>query len=268
MNRFLPLATLVASLLLASAPTSAQRLNVNPYVGLGFDVPADPDLCKVGTSGVDADARETAGNIAEASGSPPELEINNCHLHAVADSFVVSSGSASLCHPDHEPPDGNCGRPGWCVNPCIRLPAVGGGAGAGAGLGPEACGQTNCLRARCPVILTTYEVLAPSWTYTFPLDAANSHELVIDALHQRKSLRGNYTCTSYSTLPCPPPPPSTGGGNDGGGYTSGGGHDGYSGGHSSGGDSSSSGGSSDAPAPDVSGEYGGWGGGVDAHHGY
>ena len=168
MNRFLPLATLVASLLLASAPTSAQRLNVNPYVGLGFDVPADPDLCKVGTSGVDADARETAGNIAEASGSPPELEINNCHLHAVADSFVVSSGSASLCHPDHEPPDGNCGRPGWCVNPCIRLPAVGGGAGAGAGLGPEACGQTNCLRARCPVILTTYEVLAPSWTYTFP----------------------------------------------------------------------------------------------------
>ena len=193
MNRFLSLGALFASLVLASGEVSAQRLSVNPYSGLGFATSAPPDLCKVGTSGVDADARDTARNIAEAPGAPPALEINNCHLHAVVDSFAVSSPSSSPCHPDHEPPNGNCGRPlsQWCDNPCTT----------------NACGQTGCLSAHCPVILTTHEVLAPSWSYTFPLDAASSHELFIDAAHQRKNLRGNCTCTTYSTPACPPPPP-------------------------------------------------------------
>ena len=184
---------LVGLVVLAAGPASAQRLSVNPYSGLGFATSAPPDLCKMSTSGVDADARNTARHVAEAPGSPPQLELNNCHLHAVADSFAVSSPSTSPCHPDHEPPNGNCGRPlvEWCDNPCTT----------------NACGQTGCLSAQCPVILTTHEVLAPSWSYTFPLNAASSHELVIDAAHQLKQLRGNCTCTTYSTPACPPPPP-------------------------------------------------------------
>ena len=176
---------LVALVVLGAGPASAQRLQVNPYGALGFSVPADPDLCKTGTSGVDADARDTVRDISQGT----ELELNNCHLHPVEDSFSVSPGTSSPCHPDHEPPGGNCGRPlvEWCDNPCTT----------------NACGQTNCLRAECPVIETTHEVLAPSWTYTFPLDAANSHELVIDATRQRKDLRGNCQCNTYSTAACP-----------------------------------------------------------------
>ena len=217
MNRFLSLGALVASLVLASGEVSAQQLSVNPYQGLGFTTPAPPDLCKVGTSGVDADARNTARNIAEAPGSPPELEINNCHLHAVDDSFAVSSPSTSPCHPDHEPPLGDCGRPlsEWCDNPCTT----------------NACGQTGCLSAQCPVIVTTHEVLAPSWSYTFPLDVASSHELSIDTTHQRKDLRGNCTCTTYSTPACPSTTSNGGGADDYGGpdAQNGGGADDYGG---------------------------------------
>ena len=189
--RHLALVGLVV-LAVGAGPAGAQRLQINPYGALGFAVPVDPDLCKVGTSGVDEDARETARHIAEAPGSPPELELNNCHRHPVSDTFSVSSGTVSPCHPDHEPPNGNCGRPlvEWCDNPCVT----------------NACGQTNCLRAECPVIETTHEVLAPTWNYEFPLDASNSHELLIDALHQRKELRGNCTCTTYSTAACPTGP--------------------------------------------------------------
>ena len=176
MNRFLSLAALVASLVLASGEVSAQRLSVNPYQGIGFATPASPDLCKVATSGVDADARDTARNIAEAPGSPSELEIDNCHLHAVDASFSVSSASSLSCHPDHEPPLGNCGRPlaQWC-----------GGCSS-----------------RCPVVATTYEVSAPSWSYTFPLDASGSHDLDLVATRTAKRLVGNCSCQ-----PCPPPPP-------------------------------------------------------------
>ena len=73
MNRFLSLGALVASLVLASGEVSAQRLSVNPYQGLGFGISPHTDLCKVGTSGVDADARHTADHIAEAPGTPPQL---------------------------------------------------------------------------------------------------------------------------------------------------------------------------------------------------
>ena len=187
----LSLGALVAALLLESGMAVAQRLSVNPYQGLGFGVTAHTDLCKVGTSGVDADARHTADHVAEAPGSPPELELNNCHLHAVSDSFGVSWTTTSPCHPDHEPPAGNCGRDPaeWCRN--------------SAACEADECGQTDCQSVSCSVVATTQEVLAPSWTYTFPLDAMNSHELALDATILVKSLRGNCQCNTYSTAACP-----------------------------------------------------------------
>ena len=193
MNRFVPLAPLLAALLLASGPTSAQRLQVNPYSVLGFAAPTQTDLCKVGTSGVDADARDTARNISEASGSPPSLELNNCHLHAVADTFSNLSSSTDACHPDHEPPSGNCGRPfaEWCDDPCLST----------------WCGGTGCQLPKCSVVATTHEVLVPSWTYDFPLDPNNSHELDIIATRQRKELYGNCVCESYSQPGCDPADP-------------------------------------------------------------
>ena len=193
MNRFLSLAALVASLVLVSGEVSAQRLSVNPYQGLGFATSAPPDLCKVGTSGVDADARDTARNITQSSGTLPELEMNNCHLHPVNETFSVTSSTATMCHPDHEPPYGNCGRPAaeWCPN----------SAACTAGT----CGQSDCKSPVCPVILTTHEVLAPAWSYDFPLDSTNSHELDIVATRQEKRLQGNCRCDTYSTAACPPP---------------------------------------------------------------
>ena len=184
---------IAALVVLAAGEVSAQRLSVNPYSGLGFATSAPPDLCKMSTSGVDADARDTARNIAEASGTPPQLELNNCHLHPVATTFSVSGASSSPCHPDHEPPAGNCGRPAaeWCDDPCAGV----------------SCGGSGCVSPRCYVVGTSHEVSAPSWSYTFPLDASNSHELDLDATRMRKSLMGNCACLSYSLPACPPPPP-------------------------------------------------------------
>ena len=241
---FLP-AAIAASLGTACAvplPALGQsRLSVNPYTGLGFAVPASPDLCKVGTSGVDADARDTARNIAEAPGSPSALELNNCHLHAVDDTFSTRSSTTNVCHPDHEPPDGNCGRPAaeWCDDPCATT----------------TCGGTGCVTPQCSVVATTHEVLAPSWSYDFPLNPGNSHELDLVATRQENRLWGNCVCASYTQAACPPPPPPPGrvvegsdnGSNNGGGSDHHGGapDNGGGGSNGNGGDDSSG----DAPGP-------------------
>ena len=171
--------------LLASPSVFAQSLSVNPYQGLTWEG-SHSDVCKTpGQSGVAEGARHTADNISE--GIP--LEANNCHLHPVETTFQYLETSVTLCHPAA---DSTCGDPSWCSDPCT-----------------SSCGGTGCQSKSCPVVVTTHEVLAPSFDYQIPLNS-DPHTLLITVTRQAKDLQGNCTCTPYTQAACAPP-----GGNNG-----------------------------------------------------
>ena len=183
---------LVALVVAAAAPASAQRLSINPYQGIGFGVPGaygsvqGRDVRRRRRRARHGEehrrgGREPARARAQQLSPPPRVD----HLRGVR--FIAQHLPSGPRAPVRELR--SSGRR------VVRQP-----------LHDQRVRTKRLLRAECPVILTTYEVLAPSWSYDFPLDAANSHELVLDATRERKDLRGNCTCTTYSTAACPPAP--------------------------------------------------------------